>query len=1023
MAAREPIELPMSFPGTLSSTDSKPNTFDAPPGSSWVASLASGGQWDFKWSFAHNGPLIFPSFPESKCSIDGCPSELSSYPGTRACPHVLPVCVPMYNEEASELYLTLKSVWRMEKNLRENGWPKLKFKICVIQDGWSKVSQSAREAMEKMFPSPDGEASVPSKLDEVVKSELREYLVPRSGEAPVVFDHLVPFSVYCDICQEVQRVQPLSSKKNTSKFDRPVTYRQMCIAYIEDGKELSHGQLNWRWQKLEKVPGSGNNLSLEDFKEDWQKLKVHQPWGSKKPDPGFVHCLDCNKEWETTVREVGKGGRSILEACSTCEKSTSMGRLEEAKRTLILSVKGFDVNRLRPANENGDREPQKHANLDVSFVVKIDNRKKHNSHDLFFRGFAARLKAKYVFATDCGTVFDPTCLTKIMGIMNTDESCIACTGRQRVMTRWQQPGSQFESCAASILRIIQGYDYEASTVVYNSCFSLFGVLPVIPGPCGLFRLSPLLEQGVSGDKQSPFDHYAAAAIRAEESQTLVDGNVVLAEDRVLTYAGLFLTKPTYENPRGLWQTRWANDSVFYFQSESTLQSLVAQRRRWLNGTVASYIYVAQQLRGNLKYGGEMPCCRRRPADANLDQHSDNAAPVHLTLGNKIRHAWVWFLTMLMLWIYVGIAVGPALYIFGGIAALRYLMDDYTGNLMFVALAIGYSLVYVAFTVRHHYVSYDARMFCLVIVANSAASGAMLAGIVTQWVRRDVGWAQWLGVFYVVLPILLNFLIPDWTSLRSLINPANILQYMLFMPTMQGCFLSLAIARTFDLSWGNRGGVGHENEKIKVESQSLMIIQGMLNFILVCLAINPSALTGSFNGVFAFFLLFPTGLISLFSAQQALGVVFFWIYMVLVFCFLGLITMAGDDALEFLPTSIKYWTDFFYLPTLGNDLIKDRHSILAWSGVVMVAVIIAVLLKGIWIQILCQCNCLPRRRPRASTWQGPCASIFTMTFLLACIVAYVLVGVYLPPLTTTPTTTTTTPSPGNHAPATFAQFFM
>jgi len=173
----------------------------------------------------------------------------------------------MYNEEASELYLTLKSVWRMEKNLRENGWPKLKFKICVIQDGWSKVSQSAREAMEKMFPSPDGKASVPSKLDEVVKSELREYLVPRSGEAPVVFDHLVPFSVYCDICQEVQRVQPLSSKKKTSKFDRPVTYRQMCIAYIEDGKELSHGQLNWRWQKLEKVPGSGNNLSLEDFKE------------------------------------------------------------------------------------------------------------------------------------------------------------------------------------------------------------------------------------------------------------------------------------------------------------------------------------------------------------------------------------------------------------------------------------------------------------------------------------------------------------------------------------------------------------------------------------------------------------------------------------------------------------------------------------------------------------------------------------------------------------------------------------
>eukprot|EP00443_Scrippsiella_acuminata_P089023 CAMPEP_0115563774 /NCGR_PEP_ID=MMETSP0271-20121206/102213_1 /TAXON_ID=71861 /ORGANISM="Scrippsiella trochoidea, Strain CCMP3099" /LENGTH=164 /DNA_ID=CAMNT_0002998003 /DNA_START=87 /DNA_END=578 /DNA_ORIENTATION=- len=47
--------------------------------------------------------------------------------------------------------------------------------------------------------------------------------------------------------------------------------------------------------------------------------------------------------------------------------------------------------------------------LDITVVLKVDNRKKHNSHDLFFRGFADHLNAKYAFATDCGTLFEPDC--------------------------------------------------------------------------------------------------------------------------------------------------------------------------------------------------------------------------------------------------------------------------------------------------------------------------------------------------------------------------------------------------------------------------------------------------------------------------------------------------------------------------------------------------------------------------------------------------------------------------------------
>merc|ERR1712127_231630 len=43
------------------------------------------------------------------------------------------------------------------------------------------------------------------------------------------------------------------------------------------------------------------------------------------------------------------------------------------------------------------------------------------------------------------------------------------------------------------------------------------------------------------------------------------------------------------------KTRWVRDAVFYFESEKTLEKLVLQRRRWLNGTMAGYVFIALRL--------------------------------------------------------------------------------------------------------------------------------------------------------------------------------------------------------------------------------------------------------------------------------------------------------------------------------------------------------------------------------------------------------------------------------------------
>merc|ERR1719235_2936528 len=98
--------------------------------------------------------------------------------------------------------------------------------------------------------------------------------------------------------------------------------------------------------------------------------------------------------------------------------------------------------------------------LDLTLVVKADNRKKINSHDIFYNGFVTHLKSEFFFMTDCGTLFDPQCLLLLWLRIKKDPRCIAVTGRQRVMTKEQQVDCATEGRTARFLRSVQGYDYE-----------------------------------------------------------------------------------------------------------------------------------------------------------------------------------------------------------------------------------------------------------------------------------------------------------------------------------------------------------------------------------------------------------------------------------------------------------------------------------------------------------------------------------------------------------------------------------
>ena len=144
--------------------------------------------------------------------------------------------------------------------------------------------------------------------------------------------------------------------------------------------------------------------------------------------------------------------------------------------------------------------------LPLTLLLKASNRRKHNSQEWILNAFSKQAVThklenynndhnRFIFMSDCGTLYDPQCLARLVKYMVSHPRCVGCTGRQRVMTSLEQDdGDESIISIEKFFRIIQLADYEASYAIYTGAFSAAGCLPVLPGPCAMFRYSGLLSK-------------------------------------------------------------------------------------------------------------------------------------------------------------------------------------------------------------------------------------------------------------------------------------------------------------------------------------------------------------------------------------------------------------------------------------------------------------------------------------------------------------------------------------------------
>jgi len=421
----------------------------------------------------------------------------------------------------------------------------------------------------------------------------------------------------------------------------------------------------------------------------------------------------------------------------------------------------------------------------LTLLLKSENRRKHNSQEWILNSFASQCFTKYsddfrnhyILMTDCGTLFGDKCIYRLLKYMISHPLCVGSTARQRVMTaKEQNMDDESWFSTAKYFRIIQLADYEVSYATYTGAFSAVGCLPVLPGPCALFRYSGLLSKrkilDIESGNETALEHYNNLVDISIDDTNICIENVKLAEDRIPSYS--IVT----HGEKGAYTT-WVDGTVFKFQAETTLKSFILQRRRWINGAFSCYLWN----------------CVVHPGLIIRSRHSIFRKFMILLLY------WLQLLNYIFAMGTYGVMSG-SLYI-----SLLSLFDINSKISLLITLIYG-------FIVINHLIVHKFHVFSrLLTVIVSFVNAIVLVLIVSGFVYEIVKWGGLvftdIGRTMIVCSALTIISIPFVMTLISLDIKSfgylllTLIPYWLFLPTLVGTFVMYSISRFSDITWGNR----------------------------------------------------------------------------------------------------------------------------------------------------------------------------------------------------------------------------
>ncbi|KNC77895.1 hypothetical protein SARC_09652 [Sphaeroforma arctica JP610] len=410
--------------------------------------------------------------------------------------------------------------------------------------------------------------------------------------------------------------------------------------------------------------------------------------------------------------------------------------------------------------------PGKHLRL--TFLIKGQNRRKTNSHEWFFVAYCREYEVDYAFATDCGTLYANGCLYYLIQYLSTHPEVSAVTGRQRVMSSTMQ-SLRTEGLMQMWYRAVQSYDYEASISSFLGAFSLMGMLPVIPGPAGLWRMSDC--------GGAPMDYYINYINNISAEDGLIKGNLLLAEDRILSYAVCLMTGK---------YTRWVPMAVFYTEAETDIKSFITQRRRWINGTMACYIFLLFASPGILFRGPHR-------------------------LGFKLM---IYSQLLIQTLLFGVTALSPGIFatlICFSVDTLHIGGAEWSRTIALTVAGISLCM-YIIFCGLHFFHKFVRSFYEYLLIWNTVTFSVIVANVVVSFANKDV-----MTIVVLLLVVFFPFFLALLHSLDVFVMMLfSFFQFFLFLPTFLPYFSAYSYCRIWDLSWGNRPSSSSSENKESIE---------------------------------------------------------------------------------------------------------------------------------------------------------------------------------------------------------------
>ena len=202
---------------------------------------------------------------------------------------------------------------------------------------------------------------------------------------------------------------------------------------------------------------------------------------------------------------------------------------------------------------------------------KENNAWKLDSHAWFFRTFAEHLKPKHSILIDVETVPTETSIFRLMG---RDTKIAGVCGE---LTTYRP-----NFCQVTVA--VQHFEDKISNILYRSTGFAFGFINVLPGEFSYrHEAVKTKEHPLTGEPEGPLVRYFQTLTTPMDQLGAFLGNMHLLEDRILC--------PEIVARLNEWRTmHYCKGAVAKTDVPKTIEGLIRQRRRWLNGTFFAAVY-------------------------------------------------------------------------------------------------------------------------------------------------------------------------------------------------------------------------------------------------------------------------------------------------------------------------------------------------------------------------------------------------------------------------------------------------